>query len=312
MGDEGWRGEARAMASPLRLIAGSRATRAADAFEDVQTTFATFERTCSRFDPSSALSTLNAAAGQTVVVPPLLAMVVAAAADAYAATDGRFDPRVLADLERLGYDRSFEAGIDGPEEVAERPAPPPWRPQIDLEASTVHLGGARIDLGGIAKGAALDAAAAQLRTRGGNWLLEAGGDLVAVADPTSPEAFAVGVEDPRTPDGAPVVLLELAGLACATSSTARRRWGTSSESVHHLIDPSTGLPGGGGLAAVTVVHGSALVAEVVTKAHFLSGPDHLQAVADRSPMGICWVASDGAVRVNPVLGSMMRWGRCVA
>jgi FAD:protein FMN transferase len=55
-------------------------------------------------------------------------------------------------------------------------------------------------------------------------------------------------------------------------SSDRPSW-TAGAARHHLLDPRTGLPVDNGLDTVTVVAGSAWVAEVLSKAAFVAGPE---------------------------------------
>ena len=68
----------------------------------------TCERVLTRFDPTSDLSRLNAAAGAWVEVDSRLVASLRAAVRMRTATDGRFDPTILAPLLAAGYDRTFE------------------------------------------------------------------------------------------------------------------------------------------------------------------------------------------------------------
>ncbi len=100
------------MASPLRLTAcwgetgqGRSARWVEDAWTAVRAEFEAAEAAMSRFRETSDVTRLNRAAGsgQGVRVPRRLERALVAADRAHRITDGRFDPRVLRDLDRLGY-----------------------------------------------------------------------------------------------------------------------------------------------------------------------------------------------------------------
>ncbi len=118
--------------------------------------------------------------------------------------------------------------------------------------------GYRLDLGGIAKGYAVDRAATIL-AEAGPCLVNAGGDLVG-----SGRLWPVGVE---TAEGE--ITLGLEDGAIATSGRDRRRWRRNGNESHHLIDPVTGAPAEGEFLRVTVVAETAVAAEVLAKAVFL-------------------------------------------
>ncbi len=272
--------------------------------------FRTVHEVCTRFDPASPLMQANARPGEWHVVPPVLFDAVQAAHAAYEETGGRFDPRVLGDLVRLGYDRSLPFG-DGVETPSGGEAPSrafaPWRPGFRAgRHPELHLGGTPIDLGGIGKGLAVRWAAQVLRDDLDDFLVDAGGDCDC--DGTGPEVdgWRVGVEDPTGGD-LPVAVLGLRDRACATSSTRLRRWRAGDRTVHHLIDPSTGLPGGDDLLAVTVVSTDAADAEVTTKALFLGGAGAIATEARVRDVAALWVTADGVTTTSRAMDPYVVW-----
>jgi thiamine biosynthesis lipoprotein ApbE len=92
--------------------------------------FARVEDELSRFRSTSALSRLNQAAGcGPQAVSPLLWTVLLSALQAADDSGGIYDPTLLRTLERIGYDRSFEAilGLCATEAIASQPAFGSWR-----------------------------------------------------------------------------------------------------------------------------------------------------------------------------------------
>jgi thiamine biosynthesis lipoprotein len=274
-------------------------------------TFVDVERTCSRFDPTSALSHANAAPARWHVVPDLLFAAVAESHVAYRRTAGRFDPRVLTTLVALGYGSSLAFGSGGVTTAARSvvpPAgsPPPWHFRQRPRRRALHLGGSAIDLGGIGKGLAVRWASARLSRVTSNFLVEAGGDCYCAGAAPGGEPWLIGVEDPARPSE-PVVVLALTDRAVATSSTRLRRWRAGDEMVHHLIDPATGRPGGSGLRAVTVVARDPAWAEVWSKVLFLEGPGRIADAARRHGVDALWIHDDGEVAMSASLGPAVTW-----
>jgi thiamine biosynthesis lipoprotein len=239
--------------------------------EAVEAVFTEWEDALSRFRPESELSRLNDRAGVPVRAGPILLAAVAASLEAARATGGLFDPALRHELVRIGYDRPFE---DLGEGSAPSAGPPrgggAWRRiVVDRDAGTIMLppGGSGLDLGGIAKGMAVDAALERLAALGAEAaLVSAGGDLAVRGLPPGARAWGVVVGD--DPDG-PVVPLVRGALA--TSGTARRRWRQGPAERHHLVDPETGEPAAGGLRQVTAAGGSCRAAEVGATAAFVAG-----------------------------------------
>jgi thiamine biosynthesis lipoprotein len=237
---------------------------ATDALDAAQAEFGRLERIFSRFDPGSELSRLNRD-GELADASPDLVRVLELALEARAETGGLFDPTVYDALAGAGYDRTFaDVAPDGPAVFPERPC----GGGIRIDGRSVELdGGTHVDLGGIAKGYAVDRACDVL-SAAGPCLVNAGGDL-AVRD----GAWPVGVTEELT--------LELTSGALATSGRDRRRWRRGGVEQHHLIDPRTSAPATGGPLRVTVFAETAARAEVLAKAAFLGAePDTPHVLVD--------------------------------
>ena len=235
----------------------------------VRMLFATWEATLSRFRDDSELSRLNASAGEPFAASPLLFGVVHAAMRAARATGGLYDPCMARQLAALGYDRSFEQmGRTGRDPVPPAPGGDWRRAALDPESRCIIVPrGSAVDLGGIAKGMAVDAAIATLRDAGvGTALVSAGGDLRVLGRPPARPHWGIAVQEHEDR----VIALHRGALA--TSSTTRRRWGTDGVRRHHLLDPCTGLPADRGIRAVTVAARTCAQAEVAAKAALVAGP----------------------------------------
>ncbi len=257
------------------------------------------ERTWSRFVADSDVGRANAAAGTgAVAVGAETIDLVEDAVGWWRVTGGSFDPTVLHALEALGYDTPFT-------EVRARPvarpvvaSTPPGLPElrlpavgstraarpapgcagivIDRTAGSLRLpAGVGLDLGGIGKGAAADRTAAGLRCRGvASACVSLGGDVRAFGVGNAPDGrgWAIPVEDPF--DESRVLFTHVVDDGAIVTCTDRyRRWVHDGRTVHHLLDPATGLPADTGLAAIVVADQRCARAEVLAKAAFVAGPD---------------------------------------
>jgi thiamine biosynthesis lipoprotein len=269
----------RAMGTDMRVLAAGEATLAARA---AQALIERLDAGLSRFRAGSELVRLNADPRPAVPATSTLRGVVRAAVRAAERTRGLVDPTLLGELERCGYAEDWDPRrtLALAEALALAPPRRPARPRferawsgiaIDDGDGTIHRrAGVRLDLGGIAKGYAADAAARLLRRR--PWfVVDCGGDLaVGGAGPAGP--VRVAVEHPLT--GARAHVIELAAGGVATSGLGRRVWrGPDGRPRHHLLDPDRGEPAWTGVIAATAVGRSALEAEVLAKAALLSGPE---------------------------------------
>ncbi|HEU5438269.1 MAG TPA: FAD:protein FMN transferase [Ktedonobacterales bacterium] len=229
-----------------------RERQAAQAIESCLDWLRVVERRLTRFNPTSELCRLNAAAGQWRGVSRTLFMALEQSVAAAQASDGLFDPTLLPVLEQLGYDRDFKAIVEG--DVG--PEPPPeldlveagaWRAiQLDRERLRVCLpAGARLDLGGIAKGWAADVGLERCFSAFPNVLINVGGDMRVRGHGPGAEAWAIGIGNPREhlPGAEPhIAVVSLATGGMAGSSATDRRWRRGGERLHHLLDPRTLRP----------------------------------------------------------------------
>jgi thiamine biosynthesis lipoprotein len=268
----------------------------------------------SRFRPASELTALNRAVGNAVRVSPRLYRAIAAARRAWRLTDGSFDPRVLSDLERLGYRGAalHDPGVTGsaggvhwdPGPLRHRRSALADVPWADLapRPRVVRLH-APLDLGGIGKGLALRwafHAAVHAAPAIEGLLLDAGGDLVMGGYPAEGDRWIVHIDDP-TRRGTPVATVALGGGAISTTGTTLNRWAAPDGSVvHHLIDPLTGASADGGLLTVTVAGPDPAWTEVWAKALFLAGASAAEREARRRGLAAWWVETDGTFRMTPL------------
>src|SRR6059058_5503483 len=125
------------------------------------------ERKWSRFIPTSEISRLNANRGEPVAVSDDTFLLVRRALEGWRATGGRFDPTVLGDLVRAGYDRPFEAVVVSPGVGVSALRRDCGGIRLDVDASTVQLPAhTGFDPGGIGKGLAADLVAGELLAAG--------------------------------------------------------------------------------------------------------------------------------------------------
>ncbi len=211
------------------------------------------ESTLSRFREDSSVSRLNR---ERALRCPTLAAVTRLALALQRDTDGAFDPTLGAELAALGYDRSFDllaqhSHLSPPPLAARRE-----RTTVIVDGDHVRLEGpGLLDLGGIAKGYAVDEVVRLLVSLGAtSVLVDGGGDLRGHG-----ASFPIGVADG--------LVVETRHGAIATSSTRRRRWRTSDDRIfHHIIDPHSGRSAEGSLDTVTVIASTAATADALATA----------------------------------------------
>jgi thiamine biosynthesis lipoprotein len=147
-----------------------------------------------------------------------------------------------------------------------------WR-HLELDARTRSVRfareGMRIDLGGFAKGHAVDNAAAILMRHGiAHAHVAAGGDSRVIGDKRG-RPWTIGVRDPRRADGM-VALLPLVDTAISTSGDYERYFERNGVRHHHIVDPTTGASPVS-VRSVTVLAPDGLTCEALSKTVFVLG-----------------------------------------
>ncbi|MDQ6697001.1 MAG: FAD:protein FMN transferase [Actinomycetota bacterium] len=262
----------RAMGTDVEIIVVGHPDLAAELVQRARSRVDQLEQRWSRFLPDSEVSLLNRCAGATVTVSDETVVLVRVAIEAWRLSGGSVDPTVLGALIRAGYDRSFdELGTD-PDPVSSWLLP--GCGDIAVDGNAVRMpAGTGFDPGGIGKGLAADVVAGEMMQGGADGVcVNLGGDLRVIGAAPQAGGWTVAVEHPWS--DAAVAHVGLADGALATSTTLRRTWRVDGEVRHHLIDPATGRPSDTDLTSVTVVAGTAWVAEVLAKAVLLRGSAH--------------------------------------
>jgi thiamine biosynthesis lipoprotein len=252
---------------------------------------------CSRFRGDSELTRLNASAGRTVRVDPLLIEATELALRAAELTGGDVDPTVGEALELAGYDRDWRmladdcssSGAQGPLAtalhaprmlVASRRS---WQAvELDRGRATIRIPtGVKLDLGATAKAWAADRAARAVQEATGcGALVSLGGDI-ATAGPAPAGGWLIHVtDDHRSGPEVHGQTISITGGGLATSSTTVRRWRHEGETMHHIIDPSTGAPADSVWRTVSVAAGDCADANIAATAAIVRSRRAPQWLAD--------------------------------
>jgi thiamine biosynthesis lipoprotein len=273
---------------------------AAPALCEVEQFFQAAHTRFTRFDPQSELCALNASQGQAFPASAQLFEAVELAAYYSAQTNGLFNPTIIGALEAAGYDRTFDE-LRPRSNLPETPSSSIKSMadvKLDRSRQTITLPmGVRLDLGGIAKGWAVQQAAQQL-AKFGPCLVDAGGDIMTVGIVPGTAHWTIEIADPfdRAQD---ITSLRLRDRAVATSGIDRRRWQRGDTWQHHLIDPRTGQSSTSDLMSVTVIAPTTVEAEVYAKAVFVLGADAgLYLIETRPMLAACVITVDGDALIS--------------
>ncbi len=172
----------------------------------------------------------------------------------------------------------------------------------NIEDTTISLGakGMKIDLGGIAKGYAVDRAAVVLKEQGIlNFIINAGGDIYASGHKSEKINWLVGIKHPRKSQ-ALLAKFELRDYAVATSGDYERYADIDGKRYHHIINPKTGYPVNY-CQSVTVFASSVEAADAWATYLFIIGYNRYQTNKENAAINSIFVNSSGEINFDKSL-----------
>lgn len=258
----------------------------------------------------SEVSRINAAAGgEPVKVSAELIAILRGARAIHDASEGVFDVSFygLKGLWRFDHQEAASIVPSDAEIAARLPLVDGSKIEIDEAKGTVRLAkkGMLINLGGIAKGYAVDRAVAVLEAKGfKDVVVRAGGDL-RVRGRKGQEKWKVGIRDPRGADGEFFARAALEDAAFSTAGDYERAFLKDGVRYHHILDPRTGKPAVA-CRSVTILAPDALVADELDDAVFILGVEKGLALVAKYPgAGAVIVDHDNKVHVSENLKSVV-------
>ncbi len=230
------------------------------------------ERTMTRFTRTSDIGRANLAApGVATLVSAETALVSAEALRWAAGTEGAFDPAVGRLVELWAVNTRHEPPpADAVTPLAHR------RLFESIEADRVAKGAvlvrrdgdARLDLGAIGKGYAVDRAVEMLRRWGiRQAVVDVGGDLYALGDGPDGGGWRIGIQSPDDSQRM-AAELQVSDAAVATSGTYVQGFRYRGHRYHHLMNPETGAPRETPVRSLTIRAATCMVADVAATALF--------------------------------------------
>jgi thiamine biosynthesis lipoprotein len=249
-------------------------------------------RLMSGYVPSSDVSRLNRSkVGQHVKIAPETLTCLTQALEVAANTEGAFDPtcRPLVTLWKDAARKHDRL----PDQIAisTARASVDWR-AVDVRSAEWRVGfkkdNMQLDLGGVAKGYALDLAIQALRKEGAvGGLVDLGGDLLAFGTNRG-QAWRVGVQDPFDSQKL-LMTLRVEDRAVATSGNYRQPLVIAGKTYSHIVDPRTGKPTAEA-PSVTVIAKDGLTADAwATALSVLSVEEGRKLVDQRDDLEVLWI-----------------------
>lgn len=295
----------------IAATGGTEVARKA-AIEEAYAAISEVDRLMSNYRNDSELALVNAeAAARAVRVSDPMFAVLEAAKSIGARSGGAFDVTVGPLVKLWGF-HDKRPHVPTAEELARvRPLVSNDNLILDAKARTVRFAkpGVEIDLGGIAKGFAVELAGNVFRQRGLGAFIDAGGNQYMVGRPQGKAMWTLGIRDPETPERL-LATLDVDEGSVSTSAQGSNFLVANGRKYGHILDPRTLEPAADRLS-VTIVSKDATLADALSKVAFLLGPRQALSVIESFPgtyAAIFFRDSKGALDLiaSPALASHIR------
>jgi thiamine biosynthesis lipoprotein len=253
---------------------------AQQAIDAVLAEFRRLDQALSPYIERSELYRVNQAAAQRpLVISQEFFELLQSSLDYSRLTDGAFDITFAS----IGYQYDYRHGVKPTDQAITEALPLINYRLLSLnaDASTVTFEreGMRIDLGGIAKGYAVDRAIGILQRHGiAHALVSAGGDSRLLGDHRG-RPWNIGIQAPRK-EGALAAVLPLSETAISTSGDYERYFERDGVRYHHIISPKTGRSAGE-LRSVTILGPNATRTDALSTSVFVLGLEKGLALINR-------------------------------
>jgi thiamine biosynthesis lipoprotein len=293
-------------------VYGAPETQAQQAASAVLARFDGLHRTLHAWQPSD-LSRLNAALarGERATVSPELAAMLRDAQALSNQTGDLFNPAIGGLIALWGFQADTpQARVPDAAAIRDWVSKRPRMADLHIENDTISSDNpaVQLDLGGYAKGRALDDAAAILKAHGiRNALVNIGGNVIALGM-HGDRAWRVGIQHPRRP-GTLATLDLRDGEAIGTSGDYQRYFEVAGRRYSHLIDPRSGWPASAMQSVTVLVAGdqAGTRSDALSKPLFIDGAAQLANHAARlGVVNYLAVDASGKNHVSPAMKARLR------
>jgi thiamine biosynthesis lipoprotein len=255
------------------------------------------EKIFSRFDQNSEISKLNKNLSVWLSASLDIRYLSERALRYNEKSGGLYDPRIIAVLEKIGYERDFRgtdfSKLELPDEfekISEK-----LEKDLKIRDGEVFFG-RRMDFSGIAKGYIVDQAAEFLKKKGWkNFLVDAGGDMGISGLNNEGEKWKISIE------GVPEkkMMLEISDRGIATSGISRKKWTIAGKKFHHLVNPKNPNEYSYELRTVSVIAKNTESADGRAKTLVLMGKEKGMDFARKNNVAAIFLDCEGDILVSP-------------
>jgi len=297
-------------------IYGESDERARELSAQVMREFQRLHDSLHAWQPGSELDRLNqgfASGAQNTNISPELAGMLRDATQISERSGGLFNPAIGGLIKLWGFQRDeFTPLNPDPAQIAALVKAAPRMADIVVEGNTVHSSNqaVRLDLGGYAKGYALDLAAATLRqAKVQGALVNIGGNIIAIGQ-HGDRPWRVGIPHPR--QAGAIATLDLPdGWAIGTSGDYQRYFELDGKRYCHVIDPRSGYPTEG-VQSVTILvppaPNAGTLSDAASKPIFILGAAKF--VESTRMMGIehaMLIDATGKIQLTPMMKTRIKF-----
>jgi thiamine biosynthesis lipoprotein len=249
-----------------------------------------------------------------VSIKPDIAAIIKYATAYSLRSNGLFNPAIGGLIQSWGFHNDeFKTIFINEIQLAYLVAANPQMTDIVIENNQIYSTNpsVQLDLGGYAKGYALDRGLEILKARGvKNALINIGGNIIALGKHGS-KPWRVGIQHPRKPDAIATLDLE-SGWAIGTSGDYQRYFEVEGKRYCHIISPTTGFPAQN-IQAVTVlippqVKNTGVLSDAASKPIFIARPES-RAISAKM-MGVenfLVIESTVKILVSPAMAKRLTW-----
>lgn len=300
-------------------IYGEEESRAAKLSSDIQQDFQRLHHKLHAWDENSDLSRVNQAfaSGETIVIDEELAKLIEDAKASSIQSDGLFNPAIGGLIKQWGFQSdSFDPVAIDPAAIEKLVSQNPQMTDINILRQETGIQvksnnpAVKLDLGGYAKGYALDRAVAYLKSQGAqNALINIGGNVIALGR-HGDRNWRVGIRHPR--DTGAIAALDLEdGWAVGTSGDYQRYFELDGMRYCHVLDPRTGYPASNTLSVTVLIppgESSGTLSDVASKPIFIASPEQRNTMATQMGITHYLVIDDaGNIEISPEMKKRTQW-----
>ena len=252
----------------------------------------------------SDIYNLNHSNGQTVTLNTETVALIQEGITYAKESDGAFDLTV-GTLSSIWQEAIKNKELPTEEEVINALSAVSWK-NIVISGNTVKLNnGAKLDLGGIAKGYIADRMKEYLLEQGiQNGLINLGGNVLAVGPKSSDNPmYTIAIQTPFSEDGEAIASVKITDQSVVTSGTYQRYFKVEDHVYHHILDLTTGYPCENDLNSVTIICDKSIDGDALSTTVFLMGlKDGLKYVENLPDTEAVFITKEGEIKTTSGMG----------